>query len=168
MEETKCTRKVPLICVVGKSGAGKTTTIRDSGLKEVVSYATREMREGESQGDPYHFIHEVDFKLLEERGALAESRPVYGHYKGVSWEELNTKQVFAITPDGVEDLKKLGVPVFVVYVSGEPFKANRENFEEYDFSNVEFDLEIPNSKPRDERSWTLACWYTNLCNKYLS
>lgn len=156
-------RTTPLICVIGKSGAGKTATIKESGLKEVVSYASepRTMREGESQGNPYYFVSESEFLVMKEKGKFAECRPVYDHYKGVTWDELNSKEIFAITPDGVKELKSVGVDVYTVYISGEPFESRGRV--ETEFENVEYDYEIPNYNSIETRADLLNQIYSTLC-----
>ena len=159
----KVTRTTPLICIIGASGAGKTSTRKASGLTECVSYTNRAMRDGESEGDPYHFISTEEFERKIASGDFAEWREVYGEYKGVTWEELNNKDTFVISPDGVECLRKLGVPVFVVYIEGPPFERHRDA-EEYDFSKVSYDYSIRNFMSIRNRGWLLGELYDMLCS----
>lgn len=62
---------------IGKSGSGKDTFLRRearNGKKPVVSYTTRPMREGETDGVDYHFVTPAVFRLLEKDGKIVESR----------------------------------------------------------------------------------------------
>ncbi|MCB0356030.1 MAG: guanylate kinase, partial [Bdellovibrionales bacterium] len=62
-----------LIIVVGPSGAGKSSFVERAveempQLVDVITCTTREMREGERQGYPYHFFSKQDFakKISED------------------------------------------------------------------------------------------------------
>lgn len=62
---------------IGKSGSGKDTFLRTrvrEGMKPVISYTTRPMREGELNGVDYNFVSTAEFKELENAGKIAESR----------------------------------------------------------------------------------------------
>lgn len=76
--------------LMGKSSSGKDTMfkklIEDSelGLKTIVGYTTRPMREGETEGVEYHFIDEDALSKLEAEGKIIELRAyntVYGVWK---------------------------------------------------------------------------------------
>ena len=49
-----------IYAIVGNTLSGKSTLVRDlvtsTGIKQVVTYTTRPMREGERDGIDYHFI----------------------------------------------------------------------------------------------------------------
>lgn len=69
-----------LFCIMGKSASGKDTIfkrlIKDDalGLKTVVSYTTRPMREGEQDGVEYHFVTEQKLEELKNAGKVIECR----------------------------------------------------------------------------------------------
>ena len=69
-----------LFCIMGKSASGKDTIfkhlIRDEelGLKTVVSYTTRPMREGEQDGVEYHFVTGQRLDELKKAGKVIECR----------------------------------------------------------------------------------------------
>ena len=60
-------KKGSLILFLGESGSGKTTVQRElekRGVKKVVTYTTRPLREGEADGVEYHFITEERLRKL--------------------------------------------------------------------------------------------------------
>ena len=71
----------------GPTGAGKSTVARraasiDPRIVLNVSYTTRPQRPGESPGADYHFLQDVDFESLVERGEMLEWAQVHGHRYG--------------------------------------------------------------------------------------
>lgn len=80
-----------LFCVTGPSGSGKTTIMRSIMDNELLSFTTRQMREGEVNGKDYIFIKEEQFKNMLDGGALAEYTKYDGNYYGLTLEELLTK-----------------------------------------------------------------------------
>ena len=76
-----------LFVLSAPSGAGKDSVIH--ALKErgmdfyvVASVTTRAPRPGESDGNPYHFISEEQFKQLVEQDELLEYANVHGNWYG--------------------------------------------------------------------------------------
>ncbi|MBQ8639613.1 MAG: guanylate kinase [Lachnospiraceae bacterium] len=76
-----------IVYLLGKSASGKDTVYHvlkedeTLGLQKIVIYTTRPMRDGEKQGEQYHFISMEQAKELEEEGKVIESRTyqsVYG------------------------------------------------------------------------------------------
>ncbi len=69
-----------IVCLMGKSSTGKDTIYKrllvqeDLGLKRIVPYTTRPMREGEKEGVEYHFTDEAGFQKLKEEGKIIEDR----------------------------------------------------------------------------------------------
>lgn len=79
-----------IFCVIGKSATGKDTVyerlLEDKKLpvKRLIPYTTRPIREGETEGETYHFCTEEMVKSLEEQGKIIEMRAyntVYGVWK---------------------------------------------------------------------------------------
>ena len=79
-----------IFCVIGKSATGKDTVyerlLEDKKLpvKRLIPYTTRPIREGETEGETYHFCTEEMVKSLEEQGKIIEMRTyntVYGLWK---------------------------------------------------------------------------------------
>ena len=68
-----------IIYLLGKSASGKDSIYRGLmtcglNLKPVVPYTTRPIREGEKEGEEYHFISNDEFFLLKSSGKLIEYR----------------------------------------------------------------------------------------------
>ena len=79
-----------IYCIMGKSASGKDTIyqklLQDAslGLKTVVPYTTRPIRDGETAGKTYHFCTEEEVDRLEAAGKIIELRSydtVYGIWK---------------------------------------------------------------------------------------
>lgn len=76
-----------IFCIMGKSATGKDTIYKkllqnkELGLRRIVSYTTRPIREGEKEGMEYHFTDTENLKLLEKQGKIIECRSydtIYG------------------------------------------------------------------------------------------
>jgi guanylate kinase len=88
-EATVPSRRGMLIVVSAPSGAGKTSLCREirkivANVGYSVSYTTRSPRPGELEGQDYHFVTEVVFRQMMDRGELAEWARVHGHLYGTS------------------------------------------------------------------------------------
>lgn len=110
-----------LFCVVGPSGAGKTTTMRSIMENELVSITTREMRDGETEGKDYRFITKEEHSKLCRNGELAENAEYDNNYYGLSKEELFTKlskghAFFICTADGMEQVKRVYSNVVSIFL----------------------------------------------------
>ena len=106
---------------MGKSASGKdsvyTKLLRALPfLKKVVSYSTRPMRSGETEGETYHFVTEEFLSEAEKEGKLIESRTyqtVYGPWS------------YATVDDGQIDLAKGS---YLITATLESFRKLREYF----------------------------------------
>lgn len=85
IDQTK--RRGLLIILSSPSGAGKSTLARrlrtwDPDIAFSVSATTRAPREGEVDGEHYHFTAEADFKTMVADAAMLEHAHVFGHFYG--------------------------------------------------------------------------------------
>lgn len=107
-----------LFIITGPSGAGKDSVIyrsKDQGLNfaQVITTSTREIRAGESEGHPYHFISEEEFKKLIDGKEMIEWAKVYGNYYGSTKKEVEDKLsenevvVVKVDPQGARTFKKM-------------------------------------------------------------
>jgi guanylate kinase len=76
-----------LVILSSPSGAGKSTLARrlmdwDASLQFSVSATTRTPRQGEVDGEHYHFLSEATFKAMVADGAMLEHAHVFGHFYG--------------------------------------------------------------------------------------
>lgn len=87
-----------LYIVSAPSGAGKSSLVREivRKLADVVvsvSHTTRPMREGEVDGQDYHFIDESRFNAMVEQGDFLEHAQVFGNYYGTSKQSIEQQLV---------------------------------------------------------------------------
>lgn len=86
--------KPRLIIVSAPSGAGKSTLCSRAiecmpELVDTITFTTRAMREGESEGNPYHFVSEEEFKKLrDEQNFFVEWAVVHGKLYGTPRNQL--------------------------------------------------------------------------------
>ena len=76
-----------MLILVGPSGAGKSSFVDKaveemSFIHDVITCTTRSMREGEVQGNPYHFMTEEEFKQNISQGYFVEWAKVHDKYYG--------------------------------------------------------------------------------------
>ena len=81
--------KGTLYIVSAPSGAGKTSLLREllkdqSQLVISISHTTRAMRDGEVNGEDYHFIDKAEFENMVEHSAFLEHAKVFDNYYGTS------------------------------------------------------------------------------------
>ena len=101
-----------IFALLGASGTGKTTLggyLDEAGIEEIISYTTREPREGESEGDPYYFVDEDEFEELDKIEEVEYS----GNRYAFAEEEFDKKLVendfvyLIADRNGVEQIQEL-------------------------------------------------------------
>lgn len=140
-----------LFYIMGKSASGKDTLYRmlagdDSlSLKIVVPYTTRPIRQGEREGEAYHFVDKTDLDRMMEEGKVIESRcyhTIHGDWyyftpddgqidlNAGSYLMIGTLESYEKTRDylGKENV----VPIYVEVEDGERLQRalNRERIQE--------------------------------------
>ena len=81
--------------ILGKSSTGKDTIYKklvnknECGLKNIVMYTTRPMRDGETDGVTYNYVTEEKYKELENNNLIIESR-AYNTVHGL-WRYFTVK-----------------------------------------------------------------------------
>jgi guanylate kinase len=86
--------KTRLIIVAAPSGAGKSSFVEracreDSRLVDTVTYTTRSIRKGESEGHPYHFVSKERFQALVDDNFFVEWAEVHGNMYGTPYNQLH-------------------------------------------------------------------------------
>ena len=85
--------KANLIIVAAPSGAGKSSFVEricreEPRLFDTVTFTTRAMRRGESQGQPYHFVSKAEFEALVAKNYFVEWAFVHNNMYGTPMEQL--------------------------------------------------------------------------------
>lgn len=100
-----------MIVLVGESASGKSSIekhlVKNYGYNKIVSYTTREPREGEVDGIDYHFISVEQFKSLKEQSFFAETATYNNWYYGVAKEDCTDDKVAVLTPHGLRQISKI-------------------------------------------------------------
>ena len=101
-----------LLCLMGRSASGKDTLANmlceRVGLKQVISYTTRERRVNE--GKTHIFISDEEYNELEASGQIAAFTQIGQHRYCCTIEQLYTNDVYVIDPVGVKNLQRLNLP----------------------------------------------------------
>lgn len=101
-----------IIFLVGESGCGKTTLQNrlinsfPNHYTRIISTTTREPREGEVNGESYHFIDVDTFQIKERSGEFLQTVKYGDTYYGTQLNEYTQKQyigLFVCTPEGIND-----------------------------------------------------------------
>lgn len=101
-----------LLCIMGRSASGKDTLVQKlcerTGLKQVISYTTRERRVGE--GETHIFISNDEYKQLEESGQIAAFTQIGQHKYCCTVSQLYDNDIYVIDPIGVKHLREMNLP----------------------------------------------------------
>ena len=101
-----------MIVLIGESASGKSSIEKyladNYGYKKIVSYTTRQPREGEVNGVDYHFISVSQFKRLKVQGFFAETATYNNWHYGVAKKDCTDDKVAVLTPHGLRQISKIG------------------------------------------------------------
>lgn len=111
-----------LLCIMGRSASGKDTLVNKlcerTGLKQIISYATRERRVNE--GDTHIFINDEQYQYMEDENQIAAFTQI-GQYKYFcTVKQLYENDIYVIDPAGVKHLRELNLPnlrLVTVYIN---------------------------------------------------
>ena len=83
-----------LLLLVGSSGSGKNTIIKQltqnhKNVKFLISHTTREMRENEKEGAPYHFVTKEQFETAIANDEMLEYDITHRGYYGISKQTIH-------------------------------------------------------------------------------
>jgi guanylate kinase len=127
-----------IMILSGFSGVGKNTIINElrnryPSLVYIPSMTTRNMREGESEGNPYFFVSKEEFMRRIEKNFFIEYEQVhenwYGTPKDKYYEALEDNQLVMkdIDVNGAINMKKeFGEHVLLIYVEPPSIEELRE------------------------------------------
>lgn len=112
-----------LICLVGKSGVGKSCIeemLWKLNYKKVVSYTSRAIRAGEINTVDYNFVTKEQFLEFIESGEVIEHTERYGNYYGIGQHCIDLSKgdyVCTVDPKGYFSLKEhFGDDVVGIYI----------------------------------------------------
>ena len=100
------------IVLLGASGSGKSTIEHElsehNGFAKIISYTTRQKRDGEENGRDYYFTNNDTFNDMINQGLFAEydeysQKRLYGTLKS---DYVEGDSVVVLTPNGLRQLKK--------------------------------------------------------------
>ncbi len=99
------------IVLIGASGSGKSTIeneLNNNGFRKIVSYTTREPRDGEKNGKDYWFVTKDTFKDMLAEGLFAEYEEYsQGRFYGtLKSDYVEGNNVAVLTPNGIRQLKR--------------------------------------------------------------
>ena len=101
-----------LLCIMGRSASGKDTLANmlceRVGLKQVISYTTRERRVNE--GETHIFISDDEYHELETSGQIAAFTQIGQHKYCCTINQLYDNDIYVIDPVGVKHLRELNLP----------------------------------------------------------
>ena len=101
-----------LLCVMGRSASGKDTLVQKlcerTGLKQIISYTTRERRVNESE--THIFISDTEYQDLESSGQIAAFTQIGQHKYCCTIQQLYENDIYVIDPVGVKHLRELNLP----------------------------------------------------------
>ena len=150
-----------LILIVGPSGCGKGTIIKEikarfSGFIYPVSYTTRAPREGEVDGEVYHFVSKEDFQKMIDGDELLEYAGVhedeyYGTHKkrimkGLEGGSVVVREIDIQGFHSIRDLipKENLVSIFVMVSDEEDLK--RRIFKRGEMSDAELEQRMESAR----------------------
>ena len=107
--------KTRMIIVAAPSGAGKSSFVEklaqeNPRLKDIITYTTRAMRKGESEGNPYHYITVEDFEKKIGQNFFVEWAKVHTKFYGTSYQSLES--AWAEGRTAIMDIDIQGVATF--------------------------------------------------------
>ena len=129
--------KGTLIILAGPSGSGKDTVMKElfkllPDLKFSISSITRDMREGEVNGEKYNFITREEFESMIENKQLLEYNVYCGNYYGTPKAPVEKaiaegKEILIeIDVNGAEEVRKNCSDYFSVFIMPPSFEVLRE------------------------------------------
>ena len=101
-----------LLCVMGRTASGKDSLVSKlcerTGLKQLISYTTRERRSGE--GETHLFVSEEEYQTMLTNNQVAVDTNIAGNYYWSTIEQLYETDIYVIDYVGLKKLKELNLP----------------------------------------------------------
>lgn len=162
------TLKYDRIIIVGKMASGKDylrNHLQRIRLEKDISITTRPKRSGEIDGSDYHFRSEDEFLQMINDDKFYEYNKFVDWYYGTIVNNFYNKQLFIMTPEGIDKIKKKDRKnSFVIYLDI-PLDTRMERLkdrdmtydsierriktDDKDFEDIDYDLRITQLKIED-------------------
>ena len=101
-----------LICIVGRTGAGKSRLAKElsdrCGYRQIISYTTRAQRN--EQDLDHIFVDEEAYQQAKLEGILAAETIINGFRYWTTTNQLYENDLYVIDPKGIESLRALKLP----------------------------------------------------------
>ena len=101
-----------LICLMGKTASGKDTLANKlcerAGLRQVISYTTRERRVNE--GNTHIFISDEEYQAIEDSGRIAAFTQIGPYKYCCTIDQLYENDVYVVDYRGLQHLRELNLP----------------------------------------------------------
>lgn len=156
-----------MIIVVAPSGAGKSTFIDEIlkypelTIKDTITYTTREMRDGESEGNPYFFLSEPDFKAKMEQNFFVEWAKVHSSFYGTSNEQIRAfwqsghAVIMDVDIQGAETFKSKFPEALVVFIQPPSIEALKDRLLKRGEGKLPPDYELRMESAKREMAWAV-------------
>lgn len=100
-----------MIVLVGESASGKSSIekyfVDKLGYSKIVSYTTRQPRDGEVDGIDYHFVSVEEFLDLKDNEFFAETAVYNDWHYGIAKEDCTDDKIAVLTPHGLRQINKI-------------------------------------------------------------
>lgn len=137
-----------MIIISGPSGAGEDSIINElekrMHIERVRTTTTRPMRSGESQGNPYYFISEEEFKNKIQNDEFFEyARHYNDNYYGVTNEEIQRARdagkigIWKIDYKGTKTAKKKMPAIKAIFINA-PLEALKDRIKRRHFTREDY------------------------------
>ena len=101
-----------LLLIVGRTASGKDSLVNKlcerTGLKQLISYTTRERRVNE--GDTHIFITDAEYQQLQDEGQIAAFTQIGQYNYCCTIEQLYQSDLYVIDYLGLKHLRELNLP----------------------------------------------------------
>lgn len=126
-----------LFIITAASGTGKTSLVKQltattNNLAVSISHTTRQARQGEIDGQHYHFVKRDDFIAMINQGQFLEFAEVFDNFYGTSQQSVEhmlkhgTDVILEIDWQGALQVKKIIPSAIMIFILPPDKKALRE------------------------------------------
>jgi guanylate kinase len=145
--------KNKMVILIGPSGVGKSSfldriLVESKDLCDTVTYTTRAMRPGESEGKPYHFVSRERFEELLIQDFFVEHAHVHGQLYGTPFYQIHEawKNARSIIMDvdvqGALTFKSKFPDSFAIFILPPSIEALRQRVIKRNLGRAPEDLEV--------------------------